>query len=81
MAWDQKRSALAAAPASLDSYNAILRALGLAHRMAPDDTRAARAPLAQVLQQEPGCAPAWAVKGYVDALDFNVVSCGPQARS
>ncbi len=66
---EQERRALAAAPASLDVYALTLRGYANKHRLSAEATRAARAELAEALRLDPNYAPAWAVLGYVNALD------------
>lgn len=76
MIWDQKRLALGSVPSSLDTYTLTLRALANKHRMSAEATRAARSELAEALRRQPDYAPAWAVLGYVNALDAGLQITG-----
>lgn len=76
MIWDQKRLALGSVPSSLDTYTLTLRALANKHRMSAEATREARSELAEALRRQPDYAPAWAVLGYVNALDAGLQITG-----
>jgi DNA-binding winged helix-turn-helix (wHTH) protein/TolB-like protein len=56
-------------PRSLDVYLPVTRALARVHRFDRDEYRIAREELAQALQREPEFALAWAVLGWLDAVD------------
>jgi tetratricopeptide (TPR) repeat protein len=56
-------------PRSLEVYQWVTRALARVYRFDRDEYRVARDELARALQREPGFALAWAVRGYLDAVD------------
>ncbi len=60
--------ALPAAPASIEVFERVMRALARVRRYDRDEYRIAHDELQQAIEREPGYALAWAVQAHLDAL-------------
>ncbi|HEU5294428.1 MAG TPA: hypothetical protein VFU71_06540, partial [Burkholderiaceae bacterium] len=65
----EKQRVLARSTSSLDAYTLTARAYAAKHRVTPEDHRAGRAAVEQALRIDPEYAFAWAVLGYLNAVD------------
>ena len=72
----EERRALGRAPATMDVYDAVLRAIALKHLFQPDAMREARRLLEQATRADPQYAPAWLYLGMVNAIDEQTLLTG-----